>query len=105
MKLEILFVVFGPSCLGLLTLILSAMFCKKTPWMIAACLAAVALHLLSVLLMAMLIGMGEAWSGQSPAHEYPRHYCIGGLIVFPFAWFLARRYRSAHKSQPRHQIR
>ena len=49
--------------------------------LILGCIVGVVLHLLSVAIIAVFAGMGEAWSGQGDAHNFPANYCIAGLAL------------------------
>ena len=74
-------IIYGPSCGALLLVIFASAGAKKQLSVIVCWVVAVALHFLSVLFLATLLGMGEAWSGEGESHDYPRNFCIIGLIV------------------------
>jgi len=81
LRAQAFLVLYGPSCLGFIVLVITCIFAKRMRWVFLSGIVAVALHLLAVFVLAALIGSGEAWSGQGESHDYPLRFCIIGLTV------------------------
>jgi hypothetical protein len=80
-RIEAFVFIYGPSCVGLLVLVMTCLFAKKVSSIVLACVAAALLHLVSALFIMALVGMGEAWSGQGEAHSFPALYAVIGFAV------------------------
>jgi len=78
--MEIYLFLFGPSCLGFLILLFTCIIARKLRFVLVGIIAAVVLHLLSVLVLVTCAGMGHAWGGSESS--LPIRYCIIGFFVF-----------------------
>lgn len=83
-KLGAWLVIYGPSGLGFIVLSATCLSAKRNLSILWASIIALLMHLVSVVMLAVLVGMGEAWSGQTEAHNFPTNYCwigIGALAL------------------------
>jgi hypothetical protein len=76
------FLVFsGPSCLGLLVLLVACIRGRSVRSIFVAAIIAVLLHLVSVFVLSFVIGFGAGWRGGSAEDLYPGRFCRIGFVV------------------------
>ena len=93
---ELYVIMFGPSCVGFILLLLTCIAAKKFRSVVIASVVAAILHLLSVLVLFTLAGMGHAWGGSESS--LPPTYCAIGFAVLavpPLARLGYDAYRSS----------
>jgi len=88
-------IMFGPSCVGFIVLLLTSIYAEKFRSVVVASVVAVLLHLLSVLVLSTLAGMGHAWGGSESS--MPQTYCAIGFAVLAVPP-LARLGYDSHRS-------
>ena len=99
-KLGAFLLVYGPSGLGFVLLTVTCVLAKRNVLVLWASIFAIVLHLASVLMIETLVGMGEAWSGQSAEHNLPGEYFEIGLLALAVPVLLRFVYRAVFHRHP-----
>lgn len=71
--------IFGPSCIGFLLILLTCNYANRWRWVLVASAIGTLLHLLSVAVVKGIADAGAAWGGGSSGGAVG--YCIVGFIV------------------------
>lgn len=74
-------VVYGPMSVGFVVLFLTILFARRWGALIAAFLISMLLSFGTFVILRILVGYGEAWSGYGPEHDFPNRVLAIGFFV------------------------
>lgn len=83
-SIGISFIVFGPSILAICIVLFIAPKSTSLFSRIALTLLALTLHGISTLFIFAAVGIGEAWSGYSSSHDFPKGFGMFGALIVVF---------------------
>jgi hypothetical protein len=88
---------FAPSGFGFLWLVIICISATELKRLVVPSIVAVVLHLLTVLVLVALAGMGHAWGGSESS--FPMTYCVIGFAVLAVPVFARLAYESYRSSK------